>query len=188
MKRIDTALPGVCLIEPKVFGDHRGFFMETYSKRMFEEIGINHEFVQDNHSKSTKGVLRGLHYQLIQPQAKLVRVTKGEVFDVAIDMRRGSPTYGKWIGEILSEDNKRMLFIPEGFAHGFVVLSDEAEFTYKCSDFYAPEHERGLIWNDPSIGIDWPIPEGMEPMLSQKDAAYPTFETLPEADQPEFKG
>jgi dTDP-4-dehydrorhamnose 3,5-epimerase len=180
VKRIDLDLPGVCLIEPVVHGDDRGFFMETYTTAKFADIGIDVAFVQDNHSKSRGGVLRGLHWQVQQTQAKLVRVTKGEVFDVAVDIRRGSPTYGKWVGEILSEANKRMLFVPGGFAHGFQVLSEEAEFIYKCSDLYAPQHERGLIWNDPNVGIEWP--GGAEPALSAKDAAYPTLDQLSEGD------
>lgn len=182
MKRVETAIGGVCVIEPQVFGDERGFFMETYSRNKFAELGITHEFVQDNHSRSRKGVLRGLHYQLGRPQAKLVRVIRGRVFDVAVDLRRGSPTFGKWEGVELSEENKRMLFVPEGFAHGFYVLSDEAEFCYKCSDFYAPHEERGLIWNDPQVGIDWPLLPGLEPVLSAKDRVYPLLKDIPPGD------
>lgn len=184
MQRIETALPGVCVLVPVVHGDERGFFMETYSKRDFVALGIQHEFVQDNHSRSRRNVLRGLHYQVGKPQAKLVRVTEGEVFDVAVDLRRGSPTFGQWAGELLSAENRRMLFVPEGFAHGFYVLSESAEFIYKCSDFYAPEEERGIIWNDPQIGIDWPIPVDTEPLLSGKDRQFGTLATRPEHDLP----
>ena len=154
-KRIDTSIKGVCIIEPTVFGDNRGYFMETYSKADFEEIGLKYNFVQDNQSKSKKGVLRGLHFQKENTQAKLVRCIKGEVFDVAVDLRPGSETYGKWEGVILTEENKKMFMIPKGFAHGFLVLSDIAEFCYKCTDFYHPGDEGGLAWNDPEIGIDW---------------------------------
>lgn len=167
-KKISTPIEGLYIIEPRVFPDKRGFFMESYNKREFEAIGLTMEFVQDNHSKSTKGVLRGLHFQDKHPQGKLVRVIRGEVFDVAVDIRRGSPTFGKWYGIILSEDNKRMFYIPEGFAHGFLVLSDEADFLYKCTDYYHPDEDNGIIWNDPDIGIDWPL-NGMEPILSEKD-------------------
>jgi len=183
MKRIDTKLSGVCIIEPDVFGDDRGFFMETYNRRAFEEIGINHTFVQDNTSRSRQGVLRGLHYQLGQPQAKLVRVTRGEVFDIAVDVRRGSNTFGQWTGVTLTEENKKMFFIPEGFAHGFCVISELAEFAYKCSDFYAPDEERGVIWNDPDLAIPWPL-DGRDPILSDKDSAYVTLAEAPENDLP----
>ena len=151
-----TSIEGVYIIEPQVFGDNRGYFMETYHKEVFSENGLDMEFVQDNQSKSKKGVLRGLHFQYTQPQGKLVRVISGEVFDVAVDMRKDSPTYGKWEGVILSEENKKQFYIPEGFAHGFVVLSESAEFTYKCTDFYKPDDEGGIQWNDPEIGITWP--------------------------------
>ena len=151
----ETGIDDLYVIKPTVFEDNRGFFMETYSKRDFEEIGINSEFVQDNHSKSTKGVLRGLHFQKEYPQSKLVRVVKGEVYDVAVDLRKDSKTYGKYYGVVLSEENKLQFFIPKGFAHGFLVLSDIAEFCYKCTDFYHPGDEGGLAWNDPEIGIDW---------------------------------
>lgn len=162
----------VILIEPKVFGDERGFFMESYQKSEFVTNGIDVNFIQDNHSKSIKGVLRGLHYQLApRAQAKLVRCTRGEIFDVAVDIRKDSKTYGKWVGEMLSEENKRMLFIPEGFAHGFVVLSDTAEFLYKVDNEYSPEHDRGIRWNDPDINIDWGI--DFEPLVSEKDAKQP---------------
>ncbi len=185
MKRIDTDLAGVCIIEPKVFGDHRGYFFENYNQRAFAAIGIATTFVQDNQSGSARGVLRGLHYQLRQPQAKLVRVIRGEVFDVAVDIRAGSPTFGRWTATILSGENRRMLFIPHGFAHGFAVLSAEAEFIYKCSDFYAPEHERGISWNDPSIGIQWPLGEAA-PLLSAKDALYGPLGALGRDELPRY--
>ncbi len=166
-------IPDIILIEPTVFGDERGFFMEAYNKREFAELGIEKEFVQDNHSRSLRGVLRGLHYQLREKaQAKLVRVIKGEIFDVAVDIRKGSPYFGKWVGVRLSEKNRLMLYIPEGFAHGFVVLSDVAEVLYKASDFYSPEHERGIIWNDPQLSIPWPV---VNPILSEKDSRWPTL-------------
>ena len=170
MKYISTNIPDVKLLEPTIFGDNRGFFMVTWQQKQFDEqIGI-YTFVQDNHSKSAKGILRGLHYQIKQPQGKLVRVTQGSVFDVAVDMRKSSPTFGQWVGYVLSAENHRMLWVPPGFAHGFYVMSDTAEFVYKCTDYYAPEHERSLLWNDPSVGIDWPT-NGHTPLLSEKDAA-----------------
>ena len=156
------------VIEPEVFGDERGFFMETWQRGLFAQNGIDFDFVQDNHSRSGKNILRGLHYQIKHPQGKLVRVIQGEVFDVAVDIRKSSPTFGTWVGEILSEENKRMLWIPPGFAHGFCVTSEEAEFVYKCTDRYAPEYERSIIWNDPNIGIVWPL-KGNTPVLSEKD-------------------
>lgn len=163
-----TALPGVLIIEPTVFGDDRGFFYESFNQKRFAELtGITRDFVQDNHSRSAKGVLRGLHYQIQQAQGKLVRVTAGEVFDVAVDIRKSSPTFGQWVGVVLSATNKRQLWIPEGFAHGFMVTSDNAEFLYKTTDYWAPEFERSILWNDPAIGIDWPV-DG-EPLLSGKD-------------------
>jgi dTDP-4-dehydrorhamnose 3,5-epimerase len=163
-----TSIPDVLIIEPKVFGDERGVFYESFNARSFaEQTGIEANFVQDNHSKSAKGVLRGLHYQIQQPQGKLVRVIAGEVFDVAVDIRKHSPTFGKWVGVILSADNKRQMWIPEGFAHGFLVTSEYAEFLYKTTDYYAPEFERSILWNDPAIGIQWPIVG--EPTLSNKD-------------------
>ena len=168
-----TFIKDVYVIHPKVFGDSRGFFMETYRDTTFKEAGLDYVFVQDNHSASHKGVLRGLHYQLKHPQAKLVRVIKGEVFDVAVDLRKNSPTYGKWFGVILSAENKKMLMIPRGFAHGFVVLSDEAEFVYKCDEIYHPEDEGGLMYNDPDIGIEWPYKGEVE--LSAKDSVHPSF-------------
>jgi len=162
------AIPDVILFEPKVFGDDRGFFYESFNQARFDTaIGRPVTFVQDNHSRSVKNVLRGLHYQIQQPQGKLVRVVAGAVFDVAVDIRRSSPTFGQWIGEVLSAENKRQLWVPEGFAHGFVVLSDVAEFLYKATDYYAPQHERCIIWNDPTIGIQWPF-DGL-PVLSGKD-------------------
>ena len=169
-----TAIEGVFVLEPKVFGDARGFFMESYNRRAFREAtGLDIDFVQDNHSRSRKGVLRGLHYQIQQPQGKLVRVTSGAVFDVAVDIRRGSPTFGRWVGVELSADNHRQLWVPPGMAHGFVVLSDSADFLYKTTDYYAPQFERSIAWNDPTIGIDWPLAaHGItEPLLSDKDRA-----------------
>lgn len=172
---IKTDIDGVIIVETKVFGDNRGYFMETYHEEKFREGGITAKFVQDNQSKSTKGVLRGLHFQKTHPQAKLVRVIKGEVYDVAVDLRKDSPTYGKYVGAILSEENKKQFFIPKGFAHGFLVLSNEAEFCYKCDDFYHPEDEGGLMWNDPKIGIDWPL-DGIDNLnLSEKDVKNPGF-------------
>lgn len=168
MKITPTAIPDVLVIEPKVFGDERGFFFESFNQAKFESfIGRQVNFVQDNHSKSVKNVLRGLHYQIQQPQGKLVRVVQGEVFDVAVDIRKSSPTFGKWVGEVLSADNKKQLWVPEGFAHGFVVLSEAAEVLYKTTDYYAPEHERSILWNDLTIDIKWPI--NGEPILSAKD-------------------
>jgi dTDP-4-dehydrorhamnose 3,5-epimerase len=170
MNVIKTAIPDVLIIEPKVFGDIRGFFFESYTQRQFEELtGIAPVFVQDNHSRSAGGVLRGLHYQLQQTQGKLVRVTAGEVFDVCIDLRRSSPTFGQSVSVILSAENHRQIWIPPGFAHGFLVTSDNAEFLYKTTDYYAPEHERCLLWNDPVLGIEWPLQQ--EPLLSAKDKA-----------------
>lgn len=166
------------LIEPKVFGDNRGYFLETYNYSDFIEAGVSVNFVQDNQSFSKKGVLRGLHYQTKNPQGKLVRVIKGEVFDVGVDIRPESETFGKWDGAVLSAENKKQLYIPEGFAHGFLVLSDEAEFVYKCTRFYDPKGEGGLIWNDPQIGIEWPIPTDMEITLSDKDKTHPSFADL----------
>lgn len=171
MNFIPTVIPEVMIIEPRVFGDHRGFFMETWRQDRFVEAGIDLPFVQDNHSSSTKGVLRGLHYQIQQPQGKLVRVIAGEVFDVAVDLRRSSPTFGQWVGETLSAENKRMFWVPPGFGHGFFVTSDYAEFVYKCTDLYAPQYERSIRWDDPDIGIRWPLDAGEEPILSEKDSA-----------------
>ena len=168
MKAIPTEIPDVLILEPRIFGDERGFFFESYNATRFRELtGFNGEFVQDNHSRSAQGVLRGLHYQIRQPQGKLVRVVAGEVYDVAVDLRRSSPTFGQWIGVTLSAENKRQLWIPAGFAHGFYVVSEMAEFLYKTTHYYAPEHERTLRWNDPQLGIDWPITT--DPILSSKD-------------------
>jgi dTDP-4-dehydrorhamnose 3,5-epimerase len=168
VKIIPTAIPEILIIEPKVFGDERGFFFESFNDRDFQkQVGLKLRFAQDNHSRSARNVLRGLHYQIKQPQAKLVRVVVGEVFDVAVDLRRNSPTFGKWAGTVLSAENKRQLWIPTGFAHGFLVLSESADFLYKTTDYYAPEHERSIIWNDPDIGIEWPL-QG-EPILAAKD-------------------
>jgi len=165
-----TALPEVLIVEPRVFGDDRGFFYESWNARSFADAGLKADFVQDNHSRSARGVLRGLHYQVSQAQGKLVRVVAGAAFDVAVDLRRSSPRFGQWVGVELSAANKRMLWVPPGFAHGFLALQDGTELLYKCTDFYAPEHERALLWSDPAIGVDWPI-EGIEPSLSGKDAA-----------------
>jgi dTDP-4-dehydrorhamnose 3,5-epimerase len=169
MKKIETAIPDVFLLEPRVFGDDRGFFYESWNKKTFETVGLNMDFVQDNHSKSQRGVLRGLHYQIQHPQGKLVRVVAGEVFDVAVDLRKFSPTFGRWVGFVLSAENKRFAWIPPGFAHGFVVISESAECFYKTTDYWYPEFERSLLWNDPTVGIEWPF-EGV-PLLAGKDAA-----------------
>lgn len=168
MQVIETAIPDVKIIEPRVFGDERGFFMETYRESMAAECFAVNGFVQDNHSKSSHGVLRGLHYQIKQPQGKLVRVVQGEVFDVAVDLRRASPTFGQHVAVTLSAENKRLFWVPPGFAHGFLVMSETAEFVYKCSDYYAPEHERTLQWNDPELAIHWPIGD-LQVVLSDKD-------------------
>lgn len=169
----ETKIKGVYIIDVKTYGDNRGYFMETYKESDFREAGLNYDFVQDNQSSSRKGVLRGLHFQKTYPQAKLVRVLKGEVFDVAVDLRKGSDTYGQWIGAVLSEENKRQFMIPRGFAHGFVVMSDYAEFAYKCDELYHPEDEGGIMWNDPAIGIDWP--NVGEIILSEKDKVHPSL-------------
>lgn len=173
MEVVKTPIEGVLLIKPQVFGDERGYFVETWQKERYEAAGINLPFVQDNHSKSTKGILRGLHFQKQHPQGKLVMVSLGEVFDVAVDIRKGSPTFGKWFGAILNQENQNQLWIPPGMAHGFVVLSDVAHFHYKCTDFYHPGDEGSIRWNDPTIGIDWPYKE--EPVLSAKDQIAPFF-------------
>jgi dTDP-4-dehydrorhamnose 3,5-epimerase len=174
MRFTPTIIPDVIVIEPKVFADERGFFLESYQKRLFSEAGILFDFVQDNHSKSQQGVLRGLHYQIQQPQGKLVRVIAGEIFDVAVDIRKNSPTFGKWAGDYLSGENKKMLWVPSGFAHGFYVTSPTAEVLYKATDYYAPQWERSIAWNDPTIGVDWHIGD-IPPVLSPKDAAGELF-------------
>jgi dTDP-4-dehydrorhamnose 3,5-epimerase len=173
MKIIETSLPGVLIFEPKVFGDERGFFVETYREQVFAEAGLNLTFVQDNQSRSQRGVLRGLHYQLQQPQGKLVRAARGRVFDVAVDVRRGSPTFGQWFGAILDDESHRQMYIPPGFAHGFVVLSDVADFVYKCTDYYHPQSETGIRWDDPKIGIKWPAEILDAITLSTKDRELP---------------
>jgi len=173
MKIVATDLPEVLIVEPKVFGDQRGFFYESFNQKAWEEAtGLNSRFVQDNHSRSTKGVLRGLHYQIRQPQGKLVRVVVGEVFDVAVDIRRNSPTFKQWVGVRLSAENKRQLWVPEGFAHGFLVLSEVAEFLYKATDYYAPEHERGIVWDDPELAIEWPLTEAPTIAAKDRDASF----------------
>ncbi len=164
-------------MEPQRFGDHRGFFMETFREDFFKENIADISFVQDNHSRSARGILRGLHYQIEHPQGKLVRVIFGEVFDVAVDIRKSSPTFGRWTGQILSADNRKIMWIPPGFAHGFYVLSPDTEFVYKCTDYYAPQHERSIRWNDPKIGIQWPLIPGLPPILSPKDENACTFDT-----------
>ncbi len=185
MKRIDTALSGVCIIEGARHGDDRGFFMELHRDDQFIALGIDVRFVQDNYSRSQRGVLRGLHYQLGRPQAKLARVLRGEVYDVAVDVRRGSPTFGKWEAVTLREGENRALFIPIGFAHGFCVLSESAEFLYKCSDYYAPAEERGIAWDDPDLAIPWPL-AGSAPLLSGKDRAYGTLATRSVGELPVY--
>ncbi len=171
MKAIPTSIPEVLIVEPRVFGDSRGFFFESFNQKDFcQTTGLDVSFVQDNHSRSVKGVLRGLHYQIRQPQGKLVRVVRGAVFDVAVDIRKSSPNFGRWVGVELTEDNHRQLWMPPGFAHGFYVLSDNADFLYKTSDYYNPDFERSLLWNDPQIGISWPIETGTQPVVSVKDA------------------
>lgn len=177
-----TRLPEVVLVKPRLFGDARGFFFESWHREKFAAAGIDARFVQDNHSHSVRHTLRGLHFQIQQSQGKLVHVTRGEVFDVAVDIRRSSPRFGQWVGALLSESNHHMLWVPPGFAHGYLALSDEIDFLYKCTDFYAPQHERAIRWDDPKIGIQWPVPGGVTPTLSAKDAVAPLFkdaETLP---------
>ena len=175
MKVIDTTIPDVKVVQPQVFGDDRGFFMETFRSSVMDELTGGKPFVQDNHSKSKQGILRGLHYQMQHTQGKLVRVVQGAVFDVAVDMRRSSPTFGKWVGEVLSAENKKQLWVPEGFAHGFYVMSETAEFVYKCTDYYAPEYDRSLLWCDDTVGIEWPLVNGEIPLLSEKDKAGKAF-------------
>lgn len=175
MKIIDTSIPEVKIIEAQVFGDERGFFMETFRANIMDELTGGKPFVQDNHSKSAQGILRGLHYQMQQTQGKLVRVVQGAVFDVAVDMRKDSATFGQWVGEVLSAENKKQLWVPEGFAHGFYVMTESAEFVYKCTDYYAPEFDRSLKWNDPAVGIEWPLVDGKQPLLSEKDENGKSF-------------
>jgi len=182
MQFLTTSLPGVLLIQNRVFQDERGFFMETFRSSAFREQGITYQFVQDNHSASRKGTLRGLHYQIRQPQGKLLRVVVGEIFDVAVDLRRSSPTFGKWLGVTLSAENKQQLWIPPGLAHGFYVLSDWAEVVYKATDYYAPDGERTLLWNDPTVGIEWPVAAGTEPVISPKDAQGKRWNELSASD------
>jgi dTDP-4-dehydrorhamnose 3,5-epimerase len=170
-----TEIPDVVLIRPDVLGDSRGFFFESWEERKFAAAGLGVKFVQDNQSRSTQYILRGLHYQIRQSQGKLVRVVTGAVFDVAVDIRRSSPTFGRWIGVVLSEENRHMLWVPPGFAHGFLVLSGSVDFVYRCTDFWAPAHERGILWNDPDLNVAWPLPPGSQPILSAKDAAASRF-------------
>lgn len=179
-KKIETSIEGVYILEPTLFGDHRGYFMETYNKSEFEKLGLKYNFIQDNESKSRKGVLRGLHFQKINSQAKLVRCIRGKVFDVVVDLRPCTSTFGKWESAILSGENKKMLMVPKGFAHGFLVLSDEAEFSYKCDDIYNPEAEGGIVWNDPSIGIKWPLDQikNVPIQTSEKDKNWPLLKDL----------
>jgi dTDP-4-dehydrorhamnose 3,5-epimerase len=180
-----TAIPGVLLVTPKVFPDARGFFLETFSERRYREAGITARFVQDNYSHSVRNTVRGLHYQLRQPQAKLVSVIWGTIYDVAVDIRAGSPTFGKWVGQILSDENRAQLFIPEGFAHGFSVLSERADVMYKCSDYYAPGDDRGILWSDPAIAVDWHV---REPIVSDKDRRYAPLAAVPPRDLPVYGG
>ena len=183
MKVIETPLPGVLILEPDLHGDSRGFFLETYREDTLRKAGISKRFVQDNHSRSTRGVLRGLHYQLTNPQGKLVRVARGAVFDVAVDVRRGSPAYGQWFGATLEEESMRMMYIPAGLAHGFVVLTDTADFIYKCTDYYHPQSEQGILWNDPAIGIKWPI---TDVQLSEKDSNNSVLDGQPKQLLPRY--
>jgi dTDP-4-dehydrorhamnose 3,5-epimerase len=184
IKYTKTDLPGVLLIEPRVFKDSRGFFMETFHQKKYAEAGIDHAFIQDNYSHSTRGTLRGLHYQLEHPQAKLVYVIKGEIYDVAVDIRRGSPGFGKWTGQYLSCKNRRQIFVPEGFAHGFCVISETADVLYKTTDLYKPDDEYGVLWSDPTIGIDWPVEV---PIVSDKDKQFPGLQDVPEQHLPIYK-
>ena len=183
MQRVATSLPEVWELQPKVFRDARGFFLETYNWNRFAELGIHETFVQDNHSRSTRGTLRGLHYQLRHSQAKLCRVIEGEVLDVAVDIRLGSPTFGKWTSVLLSAEKQNQIFIPAGFAHGFAALTDSVQFLYKCSDFYSPGDERGIIWNDPALAIPWPI---SDPLISEKDAKYSSLAEMPQEFLPHY--
>jgi dTDP-4-dehydrorhamnose 3,5-epimerase len=184
MKITPTSLPDVLIIEPRAFEDRRGFFMETYHQKRYGQMNIHAVFVQDNLSHSIQGILRGLHYQLHHPQAKLVQAVTGSIFDVAVDIRHGSPTFGKWVGANLTDENRHQIFVPEGFAHGFCVLSETADVVYKCTDFYAPGDEGGILWSDPGIGIDWPI---SDPQLSDKDSAYPCLRDVPREHLPVYK-
>ncbi|MEG3842079.1 dTDP-4-dehydrorhamnose 3,5-epimerase [Microcoleus sp. herbarium14] len=178
MNVVSTEIPEVLIIEPKIFGDDRGFFFESFNHQVFaEKTGVTADFVQDNHSKSSKNVLRGLHYQMQQPQGKLLRVVAGEIFDVAVDIRQSSPTFGQWVGCLLSAKNKQQIWVPAGFAHGFLVVSETAEVLYKTTDYYAPAHERCILWNDPDLAIDWPLLDGAQPILSAKDQAGQTLKT-----------
>lgn len=185
MNVVETAIPGVLIFEPRVFGDARGFFVETYRESIYKEAGITAPFVQDNQSRSGRGVLRGLHYQLVQPQGKLVRVSRGEVFDVAVDVRRGSPTFGRWVGCLLDDVTHRQFYVPPGFAHGFLVLSEVADFVYKCTDYYHPESERGIAWDDLGLAIDWPD-AGAPYLLSGRDRAHPTLGQQSAENLPHF--
>ena len=187
IQRTETRIPGVCLLDPRLFEDNRGFLMETYSLRDFAGVGIDRNFVQENHVLSRRQVLRGLHYQLRRPQAKLVRSIGGAVFDVAVDIRLGSPTFGQWTGDVLSAENRRIMFVPEGFAHGFYVLSEAAEVLYKCSDFYTPEDEYGFLWNDPRFAIDWRIAAGSVPLVSERDRRLPLLASLPMDKLPAYR-
>ncbi len=184
MKRIETSLPGACSIEPSVFEDERGFFFESYHENKFADLGIKDRFVQDNHARSVRDTLRGLHYQIRNPQAKLCRVVQGEVLDVVVDVRRGSPYFGKWESVVLSALNRRQIYVPAGFAHGYLVLSESAEFLYKCNDFYTPEYERGVQWNDPVIAIEWPVEA---PILSDKDRRNPPLSEVPLHELPSYR-
>ncbi|HTC94102.1 MAG TPA: dTDP-4-dehydrorhamnose 3,5-epimerase [Terriglobales bacterium] len=183
MQRIDTTLPDVFLIEPKVISDQRGFFLESYHREKYAALGIDDEFVQDNHSQSVRGTLRGLHYQLQHAQTKLCRVVRGEVLDVAVDIRQGSPNFGRWVSAVLSAENKRQIYVPKGFAHGFLVLSETAEFLYKCSDFYHAEHEYGVLWNDPQLKINWDV---ANPILSAKDQKFVPLAQIPQELLPKY--
>ena len=186
MKVVETSIPGALIIEPQILFDERGLFFESWNRKTFVAAGVSSDFVQDNHSKSRKGVLRGLHYQLGNGQDKLVRVISGEIFDVAVDLRKSSPTFGKWTGVCLSADNKRQSFVPKGFAHGFLVLSEEAEVLYKCSDYYSPLEERSLLWNDSTVAIDWPLEPDSFPLLSSKDTVAPKLSDISDSDLPSY--
>ncbi|HYC54149.1 MAG TPA: dTDP-4-dehydrorhamnose 3,5-epimerase [Candidatus Binatia bacterium] len=187
MKVTATELPGVLLLEPAAFGDERGFLLEAYNRQRYRDAGVAVDFVLDTHSRSRRGVVRGLHYQLAHPQAKLVRVSRGRVFDVVVDVRRGAPTFGKWVGAILDDREHRQVFVPAGFAHGFAVLSEEADFTYKCSDFYAPDDQHGIAWDDPEIGIDWPV-SAAEVLVSDKDRRNPRLSECAASALPLYEG